>query len=88
MNAEGTFKLNVTKSPKEIDLTFKKPDGSLDTMPGIYQFKEGKLLMLFGSGEAENKNGKVRVISEPKRPKKFDDAGVNLLFTFQREKKS
>lgn len=87
VKAEGTFKIDPAKSPKEIDLTFKKPDGTNDTMQGIYQFKEGKLLMLFGAGEASTKNGKTVVTKQPTRPKNFDDAGPVLLFTYTRDKK-
>jgi uncharacterized protein (TIGR03067 family) len=53
----GTFKLNPTKTPKEIDAT--GPDGN--TMLGIYKFEKGQLTVCFApSGQERPKEFTIK----------------------------
>ena len=85
-NSEGTFKLDVTKSPKQLDLEILAQDKSVNNELGIYEFKDGKLLIASRSDEFGEINGKMTAIRRAVRPKKFDDASV-FLTTLVREKK-
>jgi len=73
----GTLTIDPTKSPKTIDITTRK-DGPFKgrTLPGIYQLKDGKLIVCCDS-EAKA------------RPTAFEakEKTTVMLFTLKREKK-
>ena len=86
---EGTYQLNISRKPRELDLTMKSYTGITEPAPGIYEIKEGKLRLILGfpskryifiGNEIQEEN------IPPKRPQDFDD-DTELLMTFVREKK-
>lgn len=79
MNTDkGTIALDAAKSPKWITLASSEKAGPFKgrTMPGLYEFKDGKLTVCLNS-ETDD------------RPTKFEAPAKTplMLFVFQREKK-
>ncbi len=77
-NSEGgAITLDATKTPKRIDLTTRK-DGPFKgrTLPGIYEFKGGTVVLCLNS-------------EKPERPAKFAAPAKTplMLLTFKRAKK-
>ena len=74
----GTITVDAKKSPKWLTLASSEPKGPFKgrTMPGIYEFKDGKLTVCLNSEKDD-------------RPAKFDapEKTPLMLFTFEREKK-
>jgi uncharacterized protein (TIGR03067 family) len=75
---KGTFKLDPTKTPKSIDVTFPPAEGKKkdQTLEGIYKFDGDTLEICFKS---INGNGK--------RPNEFKAGTYVNLFTFKKLKK-
>jgi uncharacterized protein (TIGR03067 family) len=75
---KGAITLDAGKSPKQITLASSEKAGPFKgrTMPGIYEFKDGKLTVCLNS-ETDD------------RPAKFEapEKTPLMLFVFQREKK-
>ena len=75
---KGTITLDPSKSPKHITLASSEKAGPFKgrTMPGIYEFKDGKLTVCLNSEKDD-------------RPEKFEapDKVPLMLFVFEREKK-
>jgi uncharacterized protein (TIGR03067 family) len=73
----GTFKLNASKSPKEIDiLPAAGPKGKMVVIRGIYKIEDGKLTMCYAAPEQE-------------RPKAFEskeESGVTLTVWVREQK--
>jgi uncharacterized protein (TIGR03067 family) len=73
----GTLTLDPAKTPKRIDLTTRK-DGPFKgrNLPGIYELKDGALVLCLNS-------------EKPDRPEAFDapEKTPLMLLTFRREKK-
>jgi uncharacterized protein (TIGR03067 family) len=81
---EGTFKIDPTKSPKHIDLTFER-DGRKDLDRGIYQLEGDTLkLCMRGGSRKVDREGNVEE-KLPDHPEKFDPE-ISLM-TLKREKK-
>lgn len=74
----GTITVDVKKSPKWLTLASAEKAGPFKgrTMPGIYEFKDGKLTVCLNSEKAD-------------RPEKFDapEASPLMLIEFERAKK-
>ncbi len=49
---QGTFKMDNTKNPRQIDVTTQTPDGKTRKVQGIYKL-EGNLLTVCGVGEGK-----------------------------------
>ncbi len=74
----GTMTVDAKKSPKWLTLASSEPKGPFKgrTMPGIYEFADGKLTVCLNSEKDD-------------RPAKFDapEKTPVMLFSFDREKK-
>lgn len=84
---QGSYKLNISRTPREIDLTSETSRGKLETAPGIYEFKDGKLLVLTGTASTRVTNDGKKMKEEtvpPKRPVSFNDKTA-LLMTLAKE---
>lgn len=75
---KGTITLDASKSPKHITLASSEKDGPFKgrTMPGIFEFKDGKLTVCLNSEKDD-------------RPAEFEapEKTPLMLMTFEREKK-
>lgn len=75
---KGTITLDTAKDPKHITLASSEKTGPFKgrTMPGIYEMKDGKLILCLNSEKDD-------------RPTKFDapEKTPLMLFVFEREKK-
>lgn len=75
---KGTIALDSAKEPKQITLASSEKTGPFKgrTMPGIYEFKDGKLTVCLNSEKDD-------------RPTKFDSPEKTplMLLVFEREKK-
>jgi uncharacterized protein (TIGR03067 family) len=75
---EGTYKIDATKKPAHIDLTFrKKGSDQAETLSGIYQFDEDTLRIGF-----------VKDSSKGTRPTGFDLQNINTVVLILKRAKS
>jgi uncharacterized protein (TIGR03067 family) len=82
---EGMYTLDLTKSPKHIDLTFVR-EGRKDLDRGIYQIDGDTMKMcLRGGRRSFDRDGKLVEEKLPERPEKFD--AKDSIITLKREKK-
>lgn len=87
---EGSYTIDPSKKPKQIDLTIKGPDGREGTL-GVYELDGDTLRITASSSSATakfGKDGKVTEVKrvEGKRPEKVDST-TGMLLIFKREKK-
>jgi uncharacterized protein (TIGR03067 family) len=75
------YKLDATKNPAEIDLTESAPDGTTETLYGIYKLEDDTLTMTVAGPKKE---GKPEAKDRPKefatKPKTLD-----IMFTFKKK---
>jgi uncharacterized protein (TIGR03067 family) len=85
----GSYRIDPSKSPKEIDLIMKEPDGKEEVTRGIYEHKGNRLTMCLGTIEADSpkkEKGKFKGDGESKRPASMKATGGAMLLRFAREK--
>jgi uncharacterized protein (TIGR03067 family) len=85
----GSYRIDPSKSPKEMDLIIKGPDGKVEVTRGIYELQGNRLTMCFGGikkGDVKKDKGKDKGYGESKRPASMRATGSDILLRFAREK--
>jgi uncharacterized protein (TIGR03067 family) len=77
--AEGTFKLDPSKNPREIDIAYEKGPQKGTKMKGIYAVEGDSLKMCFCLL-------KMGATEQAKVPAKFEGSEVQIYFVLQRQK--
>jgi uncharacterized protein (TIGR03067 family) len=84
---KGTYKVDLGKSPKRLDLIPGKEARGSPAMEAVYQLKGDELRMCTGAGSRKlDESGKVVKDKKPQRPKHLDSK-EGVLMIFKREKK-
>ena len=85
----GSYRVDPSKSPKEMDWIMKTPDNKEVVMRGIYEHKGNRLTTCFGGVTADRpvkEKGKDKGDGGSKRPGSLKPTGGAILMRFEREK--